>query len=89
MRVADDYEDLRHLVDRLTPAQARHLRVLVSNDEQLASATVRPTPASNAVAPLPSSFMELAGSIEGPGDVAERHDDYIRDRLRNRFSRHT
>jgi hypothetical protein len=43
----------------------------------------------SAVVPLPASFMELAGSIEGAGDVAERHDDYIRDHLRERFSRHT
>jgi hypothetical protein len=29
------YEDMHHLVDRLTPAQVRRLRLLVTQDEEL------------------------------------------------------
>jgi hypothetical protein len=32
---AYDYEDMHHLVDRLTPAQVRRLRLLVTQDEEL------------------------------------------------------
>jgi hypothetical protein len=39
----------------------------------------------SASTPLPENFLALAGSLRGPGDVAERHDDYIRQRLRERF----
>jgi hypothetical protein len=36
---ARDYEDLHHLVDRLTPGQADRLRLLVANDPDLVSAS--------------------------------------------------
>lgn len=85
MSVADDYEDLRHLVDRLTPAQVLHLRVLVSNDAELASAASAHGVRHSATTPLPEDFFALAGSIHGPGDVAEHHDEYIRQHLRERF----
>jgi hypothetical protein len=88
MSVADDYEDLRHLVDRLTPSQVRHLRVLVSNDAELAGAASAQRVRHSATTPLPESFTALAGSIHGPGDIAERHDDYIRQRLQERFGDH-
>ncbi|WP_411761263.1 hypothetical protein [Streptomyces tunisiensis] len=35
MTAAYDYEDMHHLVDRLTPTQVRRLRLLVTQDEEL------------------------------------------------------
>jgi hypothetical protein len=29
--------------------------------------------------------LALIGSINGPEDLAERHDDYLRERMRGRF----
>jgi hypothetical protein len=29
--------------------------------------------------------MALVGSIDGPADLGERHDDYIQERMRERF----
>jgi hypothetical protein len=37
---AYDYEDIHHLVDRLTPLQVRRLRLLVTQDEALSQAAV-------------------------------------------------
>jgi len=83
---AYDYEDMHHLVDRLTPAQVRRLRLLVTQDEELSQVAAE-LPRSGATAdeaPL-AGFLSLIGSIDGPSDLAERHDDYIRDRMRQRF----
>lgn len=79
MTSAHDYEELHHLVDRLSPTQARHLRLLVSDDPELHGAE------HNSDETVPDSLMSLAGIWEsGRTDVSERHDEYIRERLRIR-----
>lgn len=78
MTAAYDYEDLHHLVDRLTPAQVRRLRVLVDQDADLAGAT---PPAAVG----PDHFFSLIGSIDGPADLAEHHDSYVRERMGGRL----
>ncbi|MGW7254143.1 hypothetical protein [Streptomyces sp. NPDC054834] len=35
--------------------------------------------------PVPDRLLALIGSVNGPEDLAERHDDYIRERMRRRF----
>jgi hypothetical protein len=30
----------------------------------------------------PTGVLALIGSIDGPADLAERHDDYVRERMR-------
>jgi len=55
---SDDYDDLHHLVDRLTPRQAAH------DDEQ----------------PHPPSIIGIWDS--GRGDLSERHDEIIRERIK-------
>jgi hypothetical protein len=30
----------------------------------------------------PPTFLALIGSVDGPADLAERHDDYVRERMR-------
>ncbi|MFI6997331.1 hypothetical protein [Nocardia sp. NPDC050175] len=81
MTSAHDYEELHHLVDRLTPAQARHLRLLVSEDPELSTTA----PQDDEVRGVSEGLRSLTGIWDsGRTDAAERHDDYIRDRLRQR-----
>ena len=83
---AYDYEDMHHLVDRLTPAQVRRLRLLVTQDEEL-SQVAQTLPAADwpEAVVVPDGLMALIGSIDGPADLGERHDDYIQERMRERF----
>lgn len=84
---AYDYEDMHHLVDRLTPTQVRRLRLLVTQDEEL-SQVAQSLPAVDAnegEESVPAGLLALIGSVSGPEDLAERHDDYIRERMRERF----
>lgn len=84
--VAHDYEDMHHLVDRLTPTQVRRLRLLVTQDEELSQvAQMLPAGDSPEAVAVPEGLRALIGSIDGPSDLAERHDDYIRERMRERF----
>ena len=86
MTEAFDYEDMHYLVDRLTPPQVRRLRLLVTQDEELsqaAAAALPPRPDEEQ--PVPEGLLALIGAVNGPEDLAERHDDYIRQRMRERF----
>jgi hypothetical protein len=74
---AHDYDDLHHLVDRLSPRQAERLRVLVASDPELAPAT---GPGGQNAA---RRHLSITGIWEsGRGDLAERHDEIIRGRLK-------
>ena len=85
MTAAYDYEDMHHLVDRLTPTQVRRLRLLVTQDEEL-SQVAQSLPAVDAnEESVPAGLLALIGSVNGPEDLAERHDDHIRERMRERF----
>ncbi len=77
MTAAHDYDDLHHLVDRLSPRQAERLRVLVASDPELAPAT---EPEGQGAA---RRHLSITGIWEsGRGDLAERHDEIIRGRLK-------
>jgi hypothetical protein len=83
---AYDYEDMHHLVDRLTPTQVRRLRLLVTQDEELSQVAETLAVADSAQEqPVPAGLLALIGSIDGPPDLAERHDNYIHERMRERF----
>jgi len=89
MSVAHDYESMHHFVDRLTPAQVRKLRLLVVQDEEFAPLVPderepeSPQAGDDAV---PAGMLALFGSVtDGPDDVSERHDDYVRARMRRHF----
>jgi len=74
---ARDYDDLHHLVDRLSPRQAERLRVLVASDPELAPAA---EPEGQGAA---RRHLSITGIWEsGRGDLAERHDEIIRRRLK-------
>ncbi len=78
MTAAYDYEDMHHLVDRLTPLQVRRLRLLVTQDDELSQvANALSEAGAAAEETVPEGLLALIGSIEGPADLAERHDDYI------------
>lgn len=77
MTAAHDYDDLHHLVDRLTPGQAERLRVLVAADPDLAPA---PEPEGEHLANRRVSIIGIWDS--GRGDLSERHDEIIRKRLK-------
>ncbi|MET8056281.1 hypothetical protein [Streptomyces microflavus] len=36
---------------------------------------------------VPEGLIALIGSVQGPEDLAERHDDYLRERLERRFGK--
>ncbi len=76
---AYDYEDMHHLVDRLSLAQVRHLRVLVESDPEL-------SPLAGAEegedTPVRRGLLSFIGSMEsGRGDLSERHSEIIREGL--------
>jgi hypothetical protein len=77
MTAAHDYEDLHHLVDRLTPRQAERLRVLVATDPELAPVT---RPESEQAAAQGLSIIGIWDS--GRSDLSERHDEIIRERMK-------
>ena len=79
MTAAYDYEDLHHLVDRLTPAQARRLRRLVTQDEELSRSAAADTDTRST-----AGLVALIGSITGPADLADEHDRHVSARLRRR-----
>lgn len=87
MSAAFDYEDMHHLVDRLTPTQVRRLRVLVTQDEELSQVaqSLSASGAEAAEGTIPAGLLALIGSVHGAEDLAERHDDHIRERMRERF----
>ncbi|WP_333768913.1 hypothetical protein [Streptomyces sp. IBSBF 2435] len=77
MSAAFDYEDMHHLVDRLTPTQVRRLRLLVTQDEEL-SQVARSLPAADmdeAEVPAPPGLLALIGSVNGPEDLADTPED--------------
>jgi hypothetical protein len=72
MTAAYDYEDLPHLVDRLAPAQARRLRRLVTQDEELSRTAAAATRRGST-----AGLSALIGSVTGPADLAEEHDRHV------------
>jgi hypothetical protein len=90
MTAAHDYEHLHYLVDRLSPAQARRLRLIITEDEELSQVDQEGAPGvagetDEGGSALPDDFLALFGSISAPSDYAERHDDYVRERMERRF----
>jgi hypothetical protein len=75
---AHDYDDLHHLLDRLTPPQAARLRVLVASDPVLAPVA---TEHEEEAATRRPSIIGIWES--GRDDLSERHDEIIRERLKN------
>jgi len=76
--IAHDYEELHHLVDRLPPAQARRLLILVGSDPDLAPYVAYEDEGE----PARTRPLSVIGIWEsGRIDASERHDDYIRDRM--------
>ncbi|MFE3446796.1 hypothetical protein ACFXNW_27515 [Nocardia sp. NPDC059180] len=71
MTSARDYQELHHLVDRLTPAQARRLRLIVSEDPALSTAIAAPRDDEA----VPDALIALSGIWDsGEADTAGRHD---------------
>jgi hypothetical protein len=84
---AFDYEDMHHLVDRLTPTQVRRLRLLVTQDEELSqvASSLPVVEGAEVEGSAPAGLLALIGSVSGPEDLAEEHDEHIRQRMRERF----
>ncbi|MEZ0090421.1 hypothetical protein [Streptacidiphilus sp. EB129] len=74
MTAAYEYQDMHHLVDRLTPAQVRRLYLLVTRDEELSQVaqSMHPADAGASEEPVPAGLLALIGSVNGPGNPAER-----------------
>jgi hypothetical protein len=77
MTAAPDYEDLHHLVDRLTPRQAERLRVLVATDPELAPAS---KPENEQETGRRLSIIGIWDS--GRDDLSERHHEITRERIK-------
>lgn len=81
MSAAHDYEDLHHLLERLSPEQVRRLRGLADADPELHGLLAEPSGSTEPV-PARDRLLALAGIWEnGPADAGERHDELIRERL--------
>lgn len=73
------YEDMHHLVDRLSLAQVRRLRLLVESDPELSP----PVEAEQEEdIPVRRGLLSFIGSMEsGRSDLSERHGEIIREGL--------
>jgi len=81
MSAAHDHEDLQHLLDRLPPVQVRRLRALVESDPEL-SQYIEPSAEPELGGDPRQRLLSLIGLIDsGRGDLAERHDEIIREGL--------
>jgi hypothetical protein len=93
MTAAHDYEDMRWVLEHLTPPQVRRLRLIISQDAELApvveALTEQAAQAEAAQAEeVPADLLALIGSVDtGRTDGAENHDEYIRERMRRRRER--
>jgi hypothetical protein len=77
--VTSPADDLHRLVDRLPPAQVRHLRALVDADPELAPYVEEDEQRSPGLTPALEAF--LGGFSSGRDDVAENHEQLIGDGL--------
>jgi hypothetical protein len=86
MSAAFDYEDMHHLVDQLSPTQVRRLLLLATQDEELSQVAEAISQAeTSGTRGATGGLLALIGSIDGPPDLGERHDDYVGERMRERF----
>jgi hypothetical protein len=86
MSEAIDHETLHHLVDRLSPVQARHLRLIIGQDRELAPiAQSIDSSTDQAKHAVPDDLLSLIGRVDsGQTDRSENTDTYIRERLARR-----
>ena len=84
MTAARDYEDVRYALEHLSPLQVRRLRLIISQDEELAEALPEreDEAESDEVSP---GLRALFGSIHAPSDFGENHDHYTRERMERRL----
>ncbi|MFC6578264.1 hypothetical protein [Planomonospora parontospora] len=76
MSAGHAHEELHHLVDRLSPTQARRLLRLVSADPELAEA------AEATSEPVRHRRLSIAGiGASGEGDLSERVEDLLTERF--------
>ncbi|MCF4122054.1 hypothetical protein L1785_13810 [Antribacter sp. KLBMP9083] len=88
MSEAIDTQSLHHLVDRLSPAQARHLRLIISQDRELAPVARELDQKAEPESGVPADLLSLVGRISsGRTNGAENTDHYIRERLARRRTR--
>ncbi|MEU8039078.1 MULTISPECIES: hypothetical protein [Streptosporangium] len=81
MTAGHAHEELHHLVDRLSPDQARRLLRLVKTDPELAETVDEETDE-----PVRRRRLSIAGiGASGEGDLSER----VEDLLAERFNRST
>lgn len=82
MSEAFDHQDLHHWVDRLTPEQVRRLRLVIEEDDALPEVAEEREEDEEAV---PQGLLDLIGMVEsGRTDMAEKHEEYLRERFRRR-----
>ncbi|MEV5493035.1 hypothetical protein AB0L47_34540 [Streptomyces bobili] len=88
MTAARDYEDVRYALEHLSPLQVRRLRLIISQDEELAEALPeREDEADGEVESdeISPGLRALFGSIHAPSDFGENHDHYTRERMERRL----
>jgi hypothetical protein len=75
MTIAPDYHQLHRAVDRLSPAQADALYIVV---ESMLGRNVPTAPADTADVPRAEHRLSFTAAGSGPADLAERADEYLR-----------
>jgi hypothetical protein len=75
MSIAPDYRELHQAVDRLTPAQAEALFVVV---ESITARSDESAPGDTRSEPRRRHRLSFTAAGSGPADLAERAEDYLR-----------
>lgn len=87
MTAARDYEDVRYALEHLSPPQVQRLRLIISQDEELAEALPERAEEADGEAEtdgVSPGLLSLFGSIDAPADFGENHDHYTRERMDRR-----
>ncbi|WKX70733.1 hypothetical protein [Streptomyces sp. XD-27] len=77
MTAAEDYDHLRHLLDKLSPAKLRHLRAIADADPELADFTEEDELPPVMERPGFAAFVGMGRS--GHSDTARRHRELIQE----------
>ncbi|MBT2396540.1 hypothetical protein J7E89_11255 [Streptomyces sp. ISL-100] len=80
---------MRYALEHLSPPQVRRLRLIISQDEELAEALPDHADEQDKSeydgGEVPPGLLALFGSIHAPADFGENHDHYIRERMERRL----
>ncbi|WP_433731533.1 hypothetical protein ACQP0C_06610 [Nocardia sp. CA-129566] len=78
MTAAHDYEEVHRLVDRMSPAQVRRLRLLVTEDPELTPVAPPTQPADHPGEQPRRRSLGFIGTLDAEPDLAEQSAQSVR-----------